>query len=103
MQQKQQPIEVTLIGRYVDMIGYSYLFPKGEKVFIQKKVVDHKNGVSVYQGHFFNSRNQTCVDMQFDGVTGIHNHFVANEYDEKGAIIHRPSAYCVKIDVDQFG
>lgn len=97
-----QKVEVIMIEKEVDLIGYSYMFPKGSKVYIQKKVIDHKENKSTYQGIFLNKNSNTSTEMQFDSVSGVHLLFKPNEYDSKGVIKERPSSYCVKIDVNQF-
>lgn len=96
---KKKPDTVELVSRHVDMEGYSFLFPKGSKVFIQKKVTDGESGDIVYHGTYFGPRH--CVEMQFHGDSGVHTSFVPNQYDAKGVLIHRPSAYCVKINPSQ--
>ena len=72
-QQKQQPIQVHIIGKNLSMEGHSFMFPKGSKVHIQKRVDDLKSKKSVYQGvHFSNS---SVVEVQFDAKTLRHIHF----------------------------
>jgi len=72
-QQKQQPIQVHLIGKNLSMEGHSFMFPKGTKVHIQKRVDDLKSKKSVYQGVYF---SKTAVfDVQFDAKTLRHIHF----------------------------
>lgn len=41
-QQKQQPIQVHMVGKDLGMNGHSFMFPKGSKVHIQKRVDDLK-------------------------------------------------------------
>lgn len=101
MQQKKLPIETILIFKHVNLIGYSYMFPKGEKVYIQKKVSDPNDGTSVFQGIFFNKMHRTCVEVSFDGVTGLNLKSFKNEFNAKGTIIERPSAYNVSLDLSE--
>lgn len=96
---KKLPVETTLIFKNVDIIGFSYMFPKGEKVLIQKKVSDPNDGTAVFQGIFFNKLHGTCVEVDFDGKTGLNLKSHPNEFNEKGTILDRPSAYNISIDV----
>lgn len=99
---KKIPVETTLIFKSVDIIGCSYMFAKGEKVLIQKKVFDPNDGKSVFQGIFFNKLHRTCVELDFDGETGLNLKSYPNEFNEKGTILERPSAYNISIDVTNF-
>ena len=75
-QQKKQPKkqpEVHLIGKTFNMIGHSFMFPKGSKVYIQKRVDDLESEKSVYQGVHFN--NGSGVEVQFDAKTLRHMHY----------------------------
>lgn len=96
---KKLPVETTLIFKNVDIIGFSYMFPKGEQVLIQKKVFDPNDEKLVFQGIFFNKLHRTSVEVDFDGVTGLNLKSHPNEFNEKGTILERPSAYNISIDV----
>lgn len=72
-QQKQQPIQVHMVGKDLGMNGHSFMFPKGSKVHIQKRVDDLKAKKSVYQGVHFN--NGSVVEVQFDAKTLRHMHY----------------------------
>jgi len=73
-QQKQQPVQVHLIGQYATLVGHSFMFPAGCKVFIQKRVDDSKNQKSVYQGNYCSALN-TVVEVQFDAKTLRHSDY----------------------------
>jgi hypothetical protein len=72
-QQKQQPIQVHIIGKNLSMVGHSFMFPKGSKVHIQKRVDDLKSKKSVYQGVHFSTGS--VVEVQFDAKTLRHMHY----------------------------
>lgn len=97
--QKKLPIEVEIIQKAIPIIGHSFMFPKGSKVFIQKKVIDPNENKSVYQGTFYNDNHGTCVEVSFDGVSGEHSNYNPPEYDSKGHLIASQHAYTVKLDL----
>lgn len=71
--QKKLPVDVHLIGKNLSMVGHSFMFPKGSKVHIQKRVDDHNTQKSVYQGIHFG--NGSVVEVQFDAKTLRHMHY----------------------------
>ncbi len=99
---KKLPIEVVLIQKSIPIIGYSFMFPKGSKAFIQKKVIDPNENKIVYHGNFFNGRHKTCVEVSFDAISGEHINYNPPAYDSKGNLIPSQNAYAIKLDLTAF-
>mgnify|MGYP001759759396 CR=1 FL=1 len=70
--QHQQPIQVHMINQDCSYSGFSFMFRKGATVRITKRVDDHKNKKSVYQGHYHDEFTGTGTEVQFDGHTLKH-------------------------------
>lgn len=56
--------ETLLIFKWTTLSGYSFMFPAGSKVFVQKSVIDTESGEGTYHGLVF--RNKQCTEVQFD-------------------------------------
>lgn len=84
--------QIQLLNKDVTLLGYSFMYPKDATVRIVKRVHDEKSNKTTFQGIFHHPVFKTCHDVQFDAVTGEHQHF--NAADAFGC-------YNVKVDIDQ--
>lgn len=63
---KRPAEETQLIFKWATLTGYSFMFPKGSRAFIQKAVVA-QDGTGSYYGIVF--RDKQAVEVQFDVQT----------------------------------
>lgn len=59
-------IETSVVAKWAQLNGHSFMFPKGTKVFIQRHIVDTSNNTEAYQGMVFGQN--TVIEVTFSGT-----------------------------------
>lgn len=83
--------ETQLIFKWATLSGYSFMFPKGTRAFIQKSVVS-QDGTGQYYGLVF--RNRQVTEVQFD----VQTHKLKG-FDDRSDSVHVDLPFISSIEV----
>lgn len=87
----KEKIETKLIFKWATLSGYSFMFPKGSRAFIQKAVIG-ENGNGQYYGLVF--RPGQVIDVQFDIVTNK-----LKGFDDRSDSVHVDLPFISSIEI----